>query len=54
METAQLTLSIDDINNILNALGHQPYVQVFELINRIQVQVTQQLNAVNAKKEIVQ
>jgi hypothetical protein len=52
METAQLTLTIEDVNKVLTALGHQPYLQVYELINRIQVQVTQQISA--AKKEITQ
>jgi hypothetical protein len=43
MENAQLTLTIEEINKILSALGQQPYIQVFELITKIQLQVTEQL-----------
>jgi hypothetical protein len=50
MEKAQLTLTIDEINKVLTALGQQPYMQVFELITKIQVQVTEQLNK-QGKKE---
>lgn len=43
MEKTKITLSIDEVNKILGALGQQPYVHVFELINSIQQQVTDQL-----------
>ncbi|MDP4262879.1 MAG: hypothetical protein Q8941_10135 [Bacteroidota bacterium] len=43
MEKTNLILTIDEINKILGALGQQPYVHVFELINTIQQQVTDQL-----------
>lgn len=52
MEKVQVTFSIDDINKILTTLGQQPYVQVFELINSIQTQVTQQLNQNNLHKAV--
>ena len=45
MEKTNITLTIDEINKILGALGQQPYVHVFELINTIQQQVTQQLKS---------
>ncbi len=44
MEKIKLTLTIEEINKILSALGQQSYVQVFELINKIQLQVTEQLS----------
>jgi hypothetical protein len=53
MEKAQLTLTIEEINKILSTLGQQPYVQVYELINTIQVQVTQQLNPNHLHKAAV-
>jgi hypothetical protein len=43
MEKTNITLTIDEINKILGALGQQPYIHVFELINTIQQQVTEQL-----------
>ena len=47
MEKTKITLTIDEVNKILNALGQQPYVHVYELINSIQQQVTDQFK-VNA------
>ena len=43
METVQLTLTIEEINKLLTALGQQPYLAVFELIANVQQQVTDQL-----------
>ncbi|HEY6502587.1 MAG TPA: hypothetical protein VIZ28_01310 [Chitinophagaceae bacterium] len=43
MEKTKITLTIDEVNKVLGALGQQPYVHVFELINSIQQQVTDQL-----------
>lgn len=43
MEKTNIALTIDEVNKILGALGQQPYVHVFELINTIQQQVTEQL-----------
>ncbi len=39
----QLTLSLDEINQILEALGQQPYVRVHELIAKIHQQAMAQL-----------
>ncbi len=39
----KLTLSIEEINKILEALGNQPYVGVYQLINKIQQQANLQL-----------
>jgi len=56
MKEIQLMLSVDDVNKVLNALGNLPYVQVFELIARIQTQADHQLNgkAVKEKKVLAE
>lgn len=40
----ELSLSIDEINKILEALGNRPYVEVFQLIDKIQQQAGSQLH----------
>jgi hypothetical protein len=40
----QLTLAVADINQILEALGEQPYARVYQLIGRIQQQAATQLS----------
>jgi hypothetical protein len=40
----KLTLSLDEANLILDALGEQPFAKVFGLIEKIQQQASQQLN----------
>lgn len=40
----QLELNINDVNQILEALGDQPYKNVFQLILKIQQQAGSQLN----------
>jgi hypothetical protein len=39
------SLSIDEANVILNALGERPYVQVADLIVKMQLQAQEQLTA---------
>lgn len=43
-KTVGLSLSLAEINQILEALGNQPYVRVFQLIGKIQQQVEGQLS----------
>jgi hypothetical protein len=43
METVHITLTIDEINKMLTALGQQPYLHVYELIAKLQQQATEQL-----------
>ena len=43
MKEIKLSLSLDDINKILNVLGDQPYTTVFKVINSIQTQAQAQL-----------
>lgn len=38
-----LNLNMEEINSILAALAQQPYIQVHELIHKIQAQATWQL-----------
>lgn len=44
MKELNLKLGINDVNMILEALGTQPYLRVYELIEQIQVQAKEQLN----------
>jgi hypothetical protein len=43
--TISLSLSIDEVNGILNLLGQQPFVQVQPLIAKIQSQASPQVVA---------
>ncbi len=43
MKQIQLTLSLEEANLILQALGEMPFKQVFTLINKIQGEASQQL-----------
>ena len=43
MQSIQLTLTLDEINTVLEGLGRLPYAQVYALIARIHDQATQQL-----------
>jgi hypothetical protein len=57
MTNLQLTLTLEEINAVLEALGQQPYVKVFQLIDKIQQQAAEQLQpngkpALNAHAEI--
>ena len=38
----QLTLTVAEINQVLEALGRRPYARVFQLIGRIQQQAASQ------------
>ena len=44
MRDLNLTLSIDEINLILEAVGNLPFHRVFGLVAKIQQQASQQLN----------
>lgn len=47
----QLRLTIDQVNLILQALGEQPFKEVFEIVNTIQAQASVQLNARPAEQQ---
>ncbi len=44
-EEIQLTLSVEEINKALTALGNLPYAQVFMLIDKIKQQAEAQINS---------
>jgi len=44
MKEINLSLKIEDVNLLLTALGNLPFIQVHELITKIQSQATPQLN----------
>lgn len=41
----QLTLTVEETNVVLEALGHLPYVRVHLLIDKLQQQATSQLQS---------
>ena len=43
MTTLRLDLDVDDVNLVLEALGKLPFVQVYQLIGRIQAQAQAQV-----------
>ncbi len=45
MEQISINLTLEETNQILDALGQLPYVQVFQLVNKIQAQAEAQLEA---------
>ncbi|MEL7001648.1 MAG: hypothetical protein AAFN93_02815 [Bacteroidota bacterium] len=61
MENKSLTLelSLEEINKIMTALGNLPYIQVNQIINKIQQQVGRQMapdieKIVNQSKEMAE
>lgn len=51
MKDIQLTLTLEEVNTLLNALGDKPYNQVHLLIARIQAQGSTQLQAIQNEQE---
>jgi hypothetical protein len=45
MQEIKLVLTLDEINQILSALGSQPYKDVFQVVNKIQQQAQAQLES---------
>ncbi len=43
MEQLSLNLTISEINQILESLGHMPYIRVYQLIEKIKIQAEAQL-----------
>jgi hypothetical protein len=43
MKTITLTLTIDEANLVLDALGRKPFVKVYELVAKIQSQAKAQV-----------
>ncbi len=51
MKELTLTVSVDEANLILEALGNLPFAKVFGLVGKIQEQAQQQLNGGDAAAE---
>jgi hypothetical protein len=47
-----LEVSLEEVNQILTALGKEPYMSVFQLIHNIQTQAQSQLNAETTEKTV--
>lgn len=45
MEEIELKLTVNEVNQILEALGQLPYAQVYQLIHQVQEQAQQQIHA---------
>jgi len=45
MQEIKLVLTLDEINQVLAALGSQPYKDVFQLVTKIQQQAQAQLES---------
>ena len=46
-----ITLNLDMLNTVITSLGTQPYDRVAPVINTLQQQATQQLNAMQAAQQ---
>jgi hypothetical protein len=53
MSDIKLTLSLPEINLILESLGQMPYVRVYELIAKIQMQAQSQFHNDSAHTQLV-
>ena len=53
MNEINLTLTLEEVNSVLNALGTQPYAQVQPLIAKIQTQGSAQLQAAQNEQQQV-
>jgi hypothetical protein len=50
MQELKLNLEIDDINLVLEGLGHLPFARVYALVGKIQEQAARQLQGAEAAK----
>jgi hypothetical protein len=53
MKEVNLKLTVEEANAVLNALGNLPFVQVSQLIGKLQLQAGQQLNGNGSDKDEV-
>ena len=51
MEQITLNLSLEETNQVLEALGQLPYINVYQLINKIQSQAQTQLETQEAREQ---
>lgn len=50
MQEINLTLTLAEINQILDALGDKPYKQIYQLVDKIQRQAESQLQETNTQE----
>ena len=43
MSDIKLTLTVDEVNRVLGALGDRPFVQVVDLITKVRIQAQPQI-----------
>lgn len=51
MEQISINLTIEEVNKVLESLGQCPYVEVFQLINKIKAQAEAQIQATERRKQ---
>jgi hypothetical protein len=50
MQEIKLSLEIDEVNLVLEALGHLPFARVYALVGKVQEQAARQLQSAEAAK----
>lgn len=45
MEEIELKLTLNEVNQILEALGQRPYAQIYQLVHKVQEQAQSQIRA---------
>ncbi|ASS49025.1 MAG: hypothetical protein A3D31_05165 [Candidatus Fluviicola riflensis] len=45
MNELKLQLTVAEVNKVIEALGHLPYLQVYELISKLHAQAQEQLSS---------
>ncbi|MBC6479735.1 MAG: hypothetical protein GDA56_20100 [Hormoscilla sp. GM7CHS1pb] len=45
MEEIELKLTVNEVNQVLEALGQLPYARIYQLIHKVQDQAQQQIRA---------
>lgn len=53
MEQISINLTLEEVNQILESLGQRPYVEVFQLINKIKAQAEAQVQANEMRRRSV-
>lgn len=52
MDKFEITLTVEEVNQVLTALGRQPYDTVYLLINKLRTDCQSQIDAVQFKKDM--
>lgn len=51
MEQISINLTVEEVNLVLETLGQRPYVEVFQLINKVKAQAEAQVEASKMRSE---